>query len=74
MDYSKPIKTQTISEESLKTAFPGGFSIRDEADALTAHAFRNGVLEALHTGKYSPLLDDPSLSRITNEEIKRLMI
>ena len=74
MENSKPITTRPIAEESLETAFPGGFNIRDEANALTAYAFRNGAIEELHAGKNSPLLDDPSLSRITDEEIKRLMI
>jgi hypothetical protein len=74
MENSNPIKTRPISEGSLETAFPGGFNIRDEANAITAYAFRNGALEELHAGKNSPLLDDPSLSRITDEEIKRLMI
>jgi hypothetical protein len=51
-----------------------GFSLRDEANALVAWAFRNGPLEQLHAGKRSPLLDDPQLSRITDEEMKTLMI
>ena len=50
------------------------FTLRDEANALTAYAFRNGFLEDLHAGKDSPLLDDPDLSRITDDEMKRLMI
>jgi hypothetical protein len=50
------------------------FTIRDEANALVAWAFRNGPLENLHAGKYSPLLDDPSVSRITDDEMKELMI
>ena len=52
----------------------GEFTLRDEANALTAHAFRNGFLEDLHAGKHSPILDDPSYSRITDDEMKRLMI
>lgn len=32
------------------------------------------MLEELHSGRNSPLLDDPSLSRITDEEMKTLMI
>jgi hypothetical protein len=60
------------AEERLTTA--NEFTIRDEANALTAYAFRNGSLEDLHAGKDSPLLDDPGLSRITDEEMKRLMI
>jgi hypothetical protein len=58
----------------IEQAFPGGFTIRDEANALTAFAFRNGQLENLHAGRPSPLTSDPGLSRITDEEMKRLMI
>lgn len=54
--------------------FPGGFSLRDEANALVAWAFRNRPLEDLHAGKYSPLLEDPTLSRITDAEMKELMV
>ena len=53
--------------------FPDGFTIRDEANALVAWAFRNGPLEDLHAGKHSALLDDPTLSRITDEEMQALM-
>ena len=54
---------------------PGGeFTYRDQANVLTLLAFRNGPIENLHAGEYSPLLDDPSLSRITDEEMKVLMI
>jgi len=53
---------------------PDGFTIRDEANALVAWAFRNGPLEDLHAGKHSPLVDDPTLSRITDDEMKDLMI
>jgi hypothetical protein len=53
---------------------PDDFTLRDEANALTAHAFRNGFLEDLHAGKHSPLLDQPGYSRITDDEMKRLMI
>ena len=50
------------------------YQVRDEANALTALAFRNGFLEDLHAGKPSPLLDQPGYSRISNAEMKRLMI
>ena len=50
------------------------WTVRDEANALTMQAFRHGFLERLHEGKYSPLLDDPTLSRITDAEMKKLMI
>ena len=54
--------------------FPQDFTIRDEANTLVAWAFRNGPLENLHAGQHSPLLDDPSLSRITDAEMNALMI
>jgi hypothetical protein len=54
---------------------PGAkFRYRDQANVLTLLAFRNGPIEDLHAGKYSPLLEDPDLSRITDEEMKTLMI
>jgi len=52
----------------------GEFTLRDEANALTAFAFRNGFLEDLHAGKSSPILDQPGYSRISDEEMRRLMI
>src|SRR5437868_15026510 len=61
-------------EEVFRDYFPGGLTIRDEANAIVAHAFRNGPLEDLHAGKYSELLEDTSLSRITDAEMKILML
>ena len=52
----------------------GNFTIRDEANALTAVAFRSGFIEELHAGKRSPLLEQPGYSRITDDEMRRLMI
>ena len=49
-------------------------SIREEANALTCFAFRNGDLEELHAGKYSELLEMSELSRLTDAEMKKLMI
>jgi hypothetical protein len=63
-----------LPDEILIKAFPDGFSLRDEANALTAYAFRNGPLEDLHAGKPSALTVDSSLSRITEAEMKELMI
>jgi len=50
------------------------FTIRDEANTLVAWAFRNGPLEDLHAGKASPLLEEPELSRITDDEMRALML
>ncbi|MCH7725095.1 MAG: hypothetical protein IH991_01245 [Planctomycetes bacterium] len=61
-------------DDPFEPHFPDGFTIWDEANALVAWAFRNGSLEDLHAGKRSPLLDDPALSRITDEEMKDLMM
>ena len=49
-------------------------TIREEANALTCCAYRNGYIEDLHAGKHSALLETPGLSRITNDEMKKLMI
>ena len=66
-------KPQAVAE--IISPFPTDeFTLRDEANALTAHAFRNGFLEDLHAGKHSPILDQPGYSRITDDEMKRLMI
>ncbi len=61
-------------DRELAAAFPGGFTHRDEANALIALAVRNGPIEDLHAGKYSEWLMDNSLSRITDEEMKTLML
>jgi len=54
--------------------YPGGFNHRDEANVLIAMAVRNGPIEDLHAGKWSALLEDKTLSRITDEEMKTIMI
>jgi hypothetical protein len=50
------------------------WTIREEANAITVWAFRNGFIEDLHAGKYSKLLKTPGLSRITDAEMKKLNI
>ena len=54
--------------------FPDGYTLRDEANAIVAMAFRNGPIEDLHAGKPSELLSDPELSRITDDEMKTIMV
>ena len=49
-------------------------TLRDEANALTARAFRNGYLEDLHAGRRSPLLVDPGVPRVSDHEMKKLMV
>jgi hypothetical protein len=65
----KRMEITPIPDEMLTRAFPRGFSHRYEANALTAYAFRNGMLEDLHAGETSTLLDYPKLSRSTNQEM-----
>lgn len=47
---------------------------REEANALTCLSFRNGFIETLHAGNHSGLFENPPLSRITDPEMKKLMI
>lgn len=61
-------------DEAAVKAFAGSFTHRDEANALIALAVRNGPIEDLHAGKHSALLEDHTLSRLTNSEMKVLMI
>ena len=49
-------------------------TLREEANALTSAVFRNGFLEDLHAGKSSELLENKNFSRITDPEMKKLMI
>ena len=60
--------------KAIDKYFPGGFTLRDEANAIVAYAFRNGPIEDLHAGRSSELLEDPELSRITDEEMKTIML
>ena len=50
------------------------FTLREEANAITCIAFRNGFLEDLHAGKWSHILEQKEFSRITDDEMKKLMI
>jgi hypothetical protein len=63
-----------IDDELFHKRWPGGFTLRDEANAIVAYAFRNGSIEELHAGQYSELLERKELSRITDVEMKELMI
>ena len=48
---------------SLAESIPQEFTLRDEANAICAYAFRNGPIEDIHAD-----------GRISDEEMKRLMI
>jgi len=47
--------------------FPDGFTLRDEANAIVAMAFRIRPIEELHAGQSSELLANPEPSRVTDD-------
>ncbi len=63
-----------MNEKDVKKLLGKKPSYREEANALICECLRNGFIEDLHAGKHSELLEDKSLSRITQEEMKKLMI
>jgi len=72
---AEDVATATQNLLAIDQATSGDkLTLRDEANAVTAYAFRNGFLEDLHAGKPSPLLEQPGYSRISDDEMKRLMI
>ena len=64
-------KSQTAAQPQTTR---GEFTIRDEANALTAFAFRNGFLENLHAGKPLPMAQQSGFSRISDDEMRRLIM
>ena len=50
------------------------WTTRQEANAVTVWAFRNGYIEEIHQGKYSELVERPELSQISDAQMKRLNI
>lgn len=68
------VREELIRDAQAADARLGTFTLRDEANAIVAQSFRLGPLENLHAGKNSQLLEDESLSRITDEEMKDLML
>lgn len=60
--------------KQMEQMFPGGFDRRDEANAIIAMSVRNGPIENLHAGKHSSLLEDETLSRLTDTDIKAIML
>ncbi len=63
-----------MDEKEMRKLLRKNFNYREEANALICECLRNGFIEDLHAGKSSKLLEDKSLSRITDEEMKKLMI
>jgi hypothetical protein len=55
VNCSRPYSGRKILDNHAIANNCGEFTIRDEADALTAFAFRNGFLEDLYAGKPLPM-------------------
>ena len=53
----------SLSESIQQESGPQEFTLRDEANAICAYAFRNGPIEDIHAD-----------GRISDDEMKRLMI
>jgi len=49
-------------------------TLREESNAMVAHVFRNSYLKDLHAGVVEEKFLDPKCSRITDDEMKKLMI
>jgi len=60
--------------DHIENAFGSEMSFREEGNAIVAHVFRNGYLEDLHAGVTEEKFLDPKYSRITDDEMKKLMI
>lgn len=60
--------------EHIDVVLGSEMSTREVANAMVAHVFRNGYIEELHAGVVEEKLLDPKYSRITNDEMKKLMI
>ena len=75
-EMMKPLNPDDIRQidDKANCVFSGGFGLRDEANAIAAFCFRNTTLEDLHAGDESELLQNPRNSRITDTEMKALMI
>ena len=63
-------KENVSGAESVMTEM----TLREEANAIVAQVFRNGFLEDLHAGIVEEKFLDPKYSRITDDEMKKLMI
>ena len=67
------ISLMNISEH-IEKVMSEKMTLREEANAIVAHVFRNGYLEDLHAGIVEEKLLDPKNSRITDDEMKKLML
>jgi len=63
--YPRKALHKCASYVSIPNTMERPISYREEANAITVWAFRNGYIEQLHRGKYSELLENPGLQRVT---------
>lgn len=68
------INTQLKNYNDLMKKINKKPTYREEANAIIHQCLRDGFIEELHSGKHSKLLENSELSRITQEEMKKLMI
>ena len=73
-DIGEIFDAAAMKDEIETAASALSLTLRQEANALTGIVFRNGFLEDLHAGRHSELIKNPEYSRITNDEMKRLMV
>lgn len=73
--YAKMHESLTEAEKAaIDARYPGGFTARDEANALVALTLRNGPPEALHAADARALPPDNGAGRVSQEEMKSIMI
>lgn len=68
---------ESLTEEqkaAIDVRYPGGFTTRDEANALVLLALRHGPLEAIHAEDAPPLSPEDGPGRISQDEMKSIMI
>jgi hypothetical protein len=62
------------SKDHIESVVGPDMTLREEANAIVAQVFRNGFLEDLHAGIVEEKFLDAKYSRITDEEMKKLML
>ena len=72
LEFSVYVETLLLADLDRRST-NDGFSWSDEARTLTALAFRTGSIRELKAGRRSPLLEDRSLRRLSEEDLQRLL-
>ncbi len=69
--YASPVP---LNGHPVALGDPRAPTYEEEGRALTCYTFVDGLLARWHHGRWSPLLEDPSLSRIGDRDMASLMI